>query len=243
MIRGAFVSEFAIGSACAHVCLLQAASSAPGTTCLPLVLASLVRLFSCACSIVDVEASGYERRRVPSARGPLRSPRWQSADRVWWPLLRRRQCVPSTRSHLASLLRGSSGCCAAVDAFKYLNDVWAIDVDTMTWHNPRCAGGGPAARYGHTCTVIDFSCVFDTRITTMVLFLPLNALFLFFLVRRFRSLYIFGGKGADGMLFNDVWKLDVEKWAWTLMPTTTAPPSPRYDASNLPPRAVVCTCH
>lgn len=45
----------------------------------------------------------------------------------------------------------------ATDKFTYLNDVWAVDVDTMTWHNPRCAGGGPSPRYGHTTTVIDFS--------------------------------------------------------------------------------------
>lgn len=64
---------------------------------------------------------------------------------------------------------GSCGCCTDVsrgstvrgvvtssDEFVYLDDVWAIDVDTMTWHNPACAGGGPSARYGHTASVIEY---------------------------------------------------------------------------------------
>lgn len=58
---------------------------------------------------------------------------------------------------------------AGENKFKYLSDVWAVDVDTMTWHNPRCAGGGPDARYGHTCTVVDY------------------------------TLYVFGGKGEAGL--------------------------------------------
>ena len=40
-------------------------------------------------------------------------------------------------------------------------------------------------------------------------------------------LYIFGGKGADGAVFNDMWCLDVERWAWSQLPSTTAPPPAR----------------
>jgi hypothetical protein len=47
----------------------------------------------------------------------------------------------------------------SADKFTYLSDVWAIDVETMTWHNPKCAGESPAPRYGHSATVIDFSYV------------------------------------------------------------------------------------
>ena len=69
---------------------------------------------------------------------------------------------------------------ARTDKFTYLNDVWAIDVDTTTWHQLRCSGTGPAPRYGHTITVIDY------------------------------KVYVIGGKGEAGALFNDVWCLDVE---------------------------------
>jgi hypothetical protein len=45
--------------------------------------------------------------------------------------------------------------------------------------------------------------------------------------------YIFGGRGENGVLFNDVWCLDVERWAWRLMPSTTAPPAARLQHSQL----------
>ena len=80
---------------------------------------------------------------------------------------------------------------------RYCNDVWAIDLDTMTWHNPTCSGRAPGPRYGHTATVVDY------------------------------KIYIFGGRGPSGLLYNDLWCLDVETWKWTLMPSTTAPPLAR----------------
>ena len=94
------------------------------------------------------------------------------------------------------LLSASAHAHTRADKFAYTNDVWAIDVDTMTWHNPRCAGHAPAPRYGHTATVIDY------------------------------KYYIMGGKGEGKAVYNDVWCLDVERWAWELMPSTTAPPAP-----------------
>jgi N-acetylneuraminic acid mutarotase len=83
------------------------------------------------------------------------------------------------------------------DRFVYCNDVWAVDIDTMTWHAPKCAGRGPGPRYGHTATMVDY------------------------------KLYVFGGRGPSGLLYNDLWCLDVETWAWTLLPSTTAPPLAR----------------
>jgi len=80
---------------------------------------------------------------------------------------------------------------------RYCNDVWAIDLDTMTWHNPSCAGRSPGARYGHTTTVVDY------------------------------KVYVFGGRGPAGLMYNDLWCLDVETWKWSLMPSTTAPPLAR----------------
>ncbi len=84
-------------------------------------------------------------------------------------------------------------------AFVYCGDLWALDTSCtpMAWHKPAATGRGPSPRYGHG------SCVMGTK------------------------MYIFGGKGDGGQVFNDLWELDVEKWAWKLCITTTAPPSPR----------------
>lgn len=42
------------------------------------------------------------------------------------------------------------------------------------------------------------------------------------------SLYVFGGKDSTGMLRNDLFCLDVENWAWSLMPSAaTMPPAAR----------------
>jgi hypothetical protein len=86
--------------------------------------------------------------------------------------------------------------------FHYLNDVWAYDVDTSKWHKPVLGGkGSPGPRYGHAATVIDF------------------------------KVYVFGGKGENGLLYNDLWVLDVERWTWELLPSTSAPPLPRMGHS------------
>jgi hypothetical protein len=85
--------------------------------------------------------------------------------------------------------------------FQYLGDVWALDVETLRWHKPTLGGGARAAapgpRYGHSCVLVDW------------------------------KLFVFGGKGDNGLLYNDLWCLDVETWTWELMPTTSSPPSPR----------------
>ncbi len=48
-----------------------------------------------------------------------------------------------------------------------------------------------------------------------------------------RSLYIFGGRSLDGVVLNDVWCLDVERWAWVQLPSTTAPPPARLVACGV----------
>ena len=103
----------------------------------------------------------------------------------------------------------------AVGRFLYLDDLWVLDTDSMRWHCPTLAGRKPPARYGHAAVVIDF------------------------------KVYIFGGKGAGGALYNDVWMLDVERWAWQMLPTATAaPPAPRMGhamvALGSGPRFLVC---
>lgn len=40
--------------------------------------------------------------------------------------------------------------------------------------------------------------------------------------------YVFGGRGAKGVLYNDLWCLDVENWTWERMSSTTAAPTPRF---------------
>lgn len=78
--------------------------------------------------------------------------------------------------------------------FTYMNDLWALDSDTMKWHKPSCAGRAPGARYAHAACVVGY------------------------------KVYIFGGKGSSGVLYNDLWCLDVERWAWEHVPSSTAAP-------------------
>ena len=92
---------------------------------------------------------------------------------------------------------------AGEKGFVYCGDLWSLDTTStpMTWNKPQCIGRGPAPRYGHGC------CVMDTR------------------------MYVFGGKGEAGQLFNDLWELETTTWAWKLCLTTSAPPSPRLGHS------------
>jgi N-acetylneuraminic acid mutarotase len=87
--------------------------------------------------------------------------------------------------------------------FQYCKDVWVVDTDTMEWHQPRCAGRAPMARYGHTGVAV------GTRI------------------------YYFGGRGESGALYNDVHCLDVARWAWEHVPSTTAPPLGRFGHASV----------
>jgi len=40
--------------------------------------------------------------------------------------------------------------------------------------------------------------------------------------------YVFGGKGPNGRLYNDLFCLDVEKWTWSVVPSATSPPLGRF---------------
>lgn len=44
---------------------------------------------------------------------------------------------------------------------------------------------------------------------------------------------MFGGRGEKGVMFNDVHCLDVENWAWSTLPSTTAPPTARFNHAGL----------
>jgi len=107
-----------------------------------------------------------------------------------------------TSNQIANLMIVFGGTYYFEGKFNYLNDVWALDTDRMRWYKPVVAGKvSPGPRYGHASTVI------DTKI------------------------YIFGGKGEHGLLYNDLWCLDIEQWTWELLSTTSAPPSPRLGHS------------
>jgi len=117
----------------------------------------------------------------------------------------------------------------SADTFVYLDDVWAIDVDTMTWHNPACAGGGPSARYGHTASVIEYKYALWLSLPLVAQALSLPCPRLAYSLR----LYVFGGRGPKGALYNDLWCLDVERWTWERMSSTTAAPTGRFGHSQL----------
>lgn len=84
------------------------------------------------------------------------------------------------------------------DKFQYLNDLWVIDTDAMEWHKPKAAGKAPSPRYGHAAAVVG------------------------------TSVYVFGGSGPSGAIHNDLHRLDVVRWTWSLVPSTTAPPLGRF---------------
>jgi hypothetical protein len=93
--------------------------------------------------------------------------------------------------------------------FMYLGDVWALDVDAvpLKWHKPTMGGRGvPAPRYGHSASLTAGG---DGA----------------------GDILVFGGKGENGLLLNDLWAMNVEKWAWELLVSTSAPPSPRLGHS------------
>ena len=46
-------------------------------------------------------------------------------------------------------------------------------------------------------------------------------------------MFLFGGKGAKGELFRDVYFLDLVKWTWVPVSSTTSGPSPRLNHAAL----------
>jgi N-acetylneuraminic acid mutarotase len=82
--------------------------------------------------------------------------------------------------------------------FTYYNDTTVLDLETNTWHVVKCGGTKPSPRYGHTASVIG------------------------------NRMYIFGGKGPDEKLYNDIFFLDTLSWCWIELSSTTAPPPPRF---------------
>ena len=66
--------------------------------------------------------------------------------------------------------------------FINLNDVHVLDWETSTWHDVRCAGDIPPARYAHSAVLVG------------------------------RRMFVFGGRGDNGTLFKDMYLLDLDEW-------------------------------
>lgn len=53
-------------------------------------------------------------------------------------------------------------------------------------------------------------------------------------------MFIFGGKGSNGKVFNDVYFLDLIEWIWVPVSTISQGPSPRFNyASDLVGKKIV----
>ncbi|CAN6477027.1 unnamed protein product [Victoria cruziana] len=77
--------------------------------------------------------------------------------------------------------------------------VRSIDVDAHCWSVVQTFGEVPAARGGHSITLIG------------------------------SRLFMFGGGGVKGQLLNDLHVLDLETMKWDIVKTTQDPPLPRFD--------------
>jgi hypothetical protein len=139
---------------------------------------------------------------APSSAGPSRALTWSRPPS--------QGACPSGRgghsaTQVGNLMLVFGGTFFDAGRFHYLNDLWALDVETLKWHRPALGGGGPGGRappcpgprYGHSAVIVDW------------------------------NVFVFGGKGEGGLLYNDLWCLNVDSWTWELMPTTSSPPSPR----------------
>lgn len=94
--------------------------------------------------------------------------------------------------------------------FAYMDETWLLDCATMHWHKMNCTGQIPPARYGHCAHIVG------------------------------SRMFIFGGKGHAGEIFNDVYFLDLVEWIWVPVATLSTGPVPRlYHASTLVGRKLV----
>ena len=82
--------------------------------------------------------------------------------------------------------------------FTYLDETWVLDVEKLKWRKINCNGQIPGPRYGHSAQLIG------------------------------SRMFIFGGKGPSGVLYKDVFFLDLETWIWVSVKAVSAGPSPRF---------------
>lgn len=82
--------------------------------------------------------------------------------------------------------------------FVYLNDTQALDLETSTWHTIKVRGQPPAPRYQHSATLIG------------------------------NRMFVYGGRGENGVVFKDMHFLDLEQWCWYPVHWITESPTGRF---------------
>ena len=80
--------------------------------------------------------------------------------------------------------------------FCYSDETWLLNIEQLSWHLKKCSGELPGPRYGHTAHIL------GTR------------------------MFIFGGKGPNGIFYNQVFFLDLIGWTWVSV--NTASPGPDF---------------
>ena len=99
---------------------------------------------------------------------------------------------------------------AGDDKFEYLDETWILDIEKLAWHKVACSGQLPAGRYGHSAHIVG------------------------------SRMFVIGGKGANGAMYNDVFFLDLVEWVWVPVSPLSLGPTPRFfHASTLVGRKVV----
>lgn len=94
--------------------------------------------------------------------------------------------------------------------FAYLDETWLYDIEKVAWYSIPCSGDIPIPRYGHTAHIVG------------------------------SRMFIFGGKGTDGVMLKDVCFLDLVEWIWVPVSTLSQGPLARmYHASELVGRKIV----
>jgi N-acetylneuraminic acid mutarotase len=94
--------------------------------------------------------------------------------------------------------------------FGYSDETWLLDTEKLKWHQMQCSGHIPSPRYGHTAHILG------------------------------SRMFIFGGKGPNGMIYNDIFFLDLIEWIWVPVNTVSPGPTPRFfHASEVVGRKVV----
>jgi hypothetical protein len=86
---------------------------------------------------------------------------------------------------------------AGGDKFEYLNETILFDAEKLIWYPVNCTGEIPGPRYGHTAHVLG------------------------------SRMFIFGGKGPAGVVYKDVYFLDLLEWVWVPVNSISQQPPPR----------------
>ena len=99
---------------------------------------------------------------------------------------------------------------ASENKFAYSDETWLLNVDQLQWHPMKCSGLIPSPRYGHTAHILG------------------------------SRMFIIGGKGPHGAIYNDINFLDLIEWIWVPVNTVSPGPSPRFfHASDVVGRKIV----